>query len=487
MRTLIAVLGAALAAAALLTPLPPGAAPVAPAPAATATSPSSPSVPASPTSPDADSAFGSRLYVDPTSDARLVADALAAAGDARRAALIEQIASQPTAVWLGDWYGPALLSSVIQRHLRAAAAQGATPVFVTYAIPDRDCGGYSAGGFTPDQYLDWNRRVAAALAGSRAVVLIEPDSLAMLPSAKCAGIADTRLPLLRSAVGILAAAGLSTYLDGGNARWLSPDAQATYLKAAGVADARGFFTNVSNFDTTQAERDYAGKVSSRVGWTHFVIDVSRNGNGWTGDWCNPPGAALGQNPQITESPAVKLDALLWVKHPGRATARATGVPPPGAGSRAARRRWWWGAPAVVSACEPAPGDVARSTRCARAARTRPDGLHPDRHVRAGHHADAGDQCRREAVDRGAPRHQRARVRRGVLHRRLQRRDDVRSHAGHAVPRRRQHRGHRPADPGLDGDRDVHDEGAARRRGVRPGGCAADTPRRRDDHAGGRMS
>ncbi|MCI0158844.1 glycoside hydrolase family 6 protein [Leifsonia shinshuensis] len=319
MRTLIAVLGAALAMAALLTPLPPAAQAAQTAQAA----------PAATASPAADSVFGSRLYVDPTSDARLVADGLAAAGDTRRAALIEQIASQPTAVWLGDWYGPALLSSVIQRHLRAAAAQGATPVFVTYAIPDRDCGGFSAGGFTPDQYLDWNRRIATALAGSRAVVLIEPDSLAMLPSPKCAGVADTRLPLLRSAVGILAAAGLSTYLDGGNARWLTPDVQASYLNAAGISDARGFFTNVSNFDATQAERDYAGKVSSRVGWKHFVIDVSRNGNGWTGDWCNPPGAALGQNPQITESPTVKLDALLWVKHPGASDGPCYGGPAAG--------------------------------------------------------------------------------------------------------------------------------------------------------------
>ncbi|KQR53660.1 hypothetical protein ASF88_02020 [Leifsonia sp. Leaf336] len=306
MRTLISLLGAALAAAALLTPLPPAA-----------------------TARADDSAFGSRLYVDPTSDARLVADRLAASGDTARAALIEQIASQPTAVWLGDWYGPDLLSSVIQRHLRAASAQGATPVFVTYAIPDRDCGGYSAGGFTPDQYLDWNRRIAAVLAGSSAVVLIEPDSLSMLPSPKCAGVADTRLPLLRSAVSILGAAGLSTYLDGGNARWLTPDVQASYLKAAGIADARGFFTNVSNFDATQVERDYAGKVSSRVGWKHFVIDVSRNGNGWTGDWCNPPGAALGQNPQITESPTVKLDALLWVKHPGASDGPCYGGPAAG--------------------------------------------------------------------------------------------------------------------------------------------------------------
>jgi endoglucanase len=286
-------------------------------------------MPAAPSASADDTVFGSRLYVDPTSDARRMADWFAATGDTTRAALIEQIASQPTAVWLGDWYSPTLLLSVIQRHLRAAAAQGATPVFVTYAIPDRDCGGFSAGGYTPDQYLDWNRRIAAALAGSRAVVLIEPDSLSMLPSAKCAGVADTRLPLLHSAVDILGAAGLTTYLDGGNARWLTPDVQATYLKAAGVADARGFFTNVSNFDATQTERDYAGKVSSRVGWKHFVIDVSRNGKGWTGDWCNPPGAALGQNPQITESPTVKLDALLWVKHPGTSDGFCNGGPAAG--------------------------------------------------------------------------------------------------------------------------------------------------------------
>lgn len=288
------------------------------------------SAPTAPAAHADDSPFGSRLYVDPYSDARRAYDALTAQGDTAAATLIGQIASQPTAVWLGDWYTPTLLQSVIQRHLRAAAAQGATPVFVTYAVPDRDCGGYSAGGFTADQYLDWTRQVAAALAGSGAVVLVEPDSLAMLSSAKCAGVAATRLPLLKSAVGILASAGLAAYLDGGNAQWLTPDAQAAYLKAAGIADARGFFTNVSNFDATQTERDYAGKISSRVGWKHFVIDVSRNGNGWTGTWCNPPGAALGQNPQINASTTSKLDALLWVKHPGASDGPCNGGPPAGA-------------------------------------------------------------------------------------------------------------------------------------------------------------
>jgi endoglucanase len=273
--------------------------------------------------------FSGRLYVDPYSDARKVADQLAAGGDATRAALVERIADQPTAVWLGDWYTPTLLLSVIRRHIAAAAAQGATLVFVTYAIPDRDCGGYSAGGLSADQYLDWNRTVAGALAGTHAVVLVEPDSLAMLSSPKCAGVASIRLPLIRSAVQILASAGLTTYLDGGNARWLSPQVQADWLNAAGISDANGFFTNVANFDATQAERDYAGKLSSRVGWKHFVIDVSRNGNGWTGTWCNPPGAALGQNPQLIQGTS-KLDALLWVKHPGASDGTCNGGPAAGA-------------------------------------------------------------------------------------------------------------------------------------------------------------
>ncbi|MFF1876640.1 glycoside hydrolase family 6 protein [Leifsonia sp. NPDC058230] len=279
---------------------------------------------------DAVPVFPGRLYVDPYSDARKVADQLAAGGDARASALVDTIADQPTAVWLGDWYSPALLLTVIQRHIRAAAAQNATLVFVTYAIPNRDCGGYSSGGFSPDQYLAWNRTVADALAGTHAAVLIEPDSLSMLSSAKCAGEADIRLPLIRSAVQILNAAGLTTYLDGGNARWLTPAVQASWLIAAGIGEAHGFYTNVSNFDATQTERDYAGKVSSRVGWKNFVIDVSRNGNGWTGTWCNPPGAALGQNPQITESPTIKLEALLWVKHPGASDGECDGGPPAGA-------------------------------------------------------------------------------------------------------------------------------------------------------------
>jgi endoglucanase len=285
---------------------------------------------AAPAQADTPAFFTQKLYVDPYSDSQAVTDNLTSSGDTRAASIVKTITDQPQAVWLGDWWTPTVLQSVLRKHLKAAAAQGATPVFVTYAIPNRDCGGYSAGGLDQAAYLDWNRTIATTLSGSHAVVLVEPDSLSMLAAAKCAPVAASRPGLINAAVKILNAAGLTTYIDGGNAHWLSPDQQAKWLNAAGIADARGFFTNVSTTDATQSERDYAGKVSSRVGWKHYVIDVSRNGNGWQGaSWCNPAGAALGQNPVVVEGDTYKLDALLWVKHPGLSDGACDGAPAAG--------------------------------------------------------------------------------------------------------------------------------------------------------------
>jgi endoglucanase len=279
--------------------------------------------------PSGPAVFPGGLYHEAKTQASIEEDRLRASGNTESADLVHAIASQPTAVWLGDWFSDDLLRRVIARHVAAAKDQGTTLVFVTYAIPNRDCGGYSAGGFDASQYLDWNRTIADSLAGTRAVVLVEPDSLSMLSSAKCDGEAARRLPLIGQAVDILNGAGLTAYLDGGNSRWLSPAVQAGWLTKAGIARANGFYTNVSNFNPEQAERDYAGRVSSRVGWKHFVIDTSRNGAGWTGTWCNPPGAALGQGPGVVSGTG-KLDALLWVKHPGASDGTCNGGPAAGA-------------------------------------------------------------------------------------------------------------------------------------------------------------
>ncbi|WP_167041601.1 glycoside hydrolase family 6 protein [Salinibacterium sp. ZJ454] len=271
------------------------------------------------------------LYVEPDTAAEQAVARFEEQGRSSQADLLRKISSQPTAIWLGDWYETDLLVRVITRNLDAAAAEGTTPVFVNYAIPNRDCGGYSRGGFEAADYLEWTRTIADTMRGSRAVVLLEPDSLAMLSADKCATEVDTRPALLRDAVEILTDAGLTVYLDGGNNYWIAEHVMADRLTAAGVSMARGFFTNVSNFYPVNAEREYGDALSALLGGKNYVTDVSRNGTGWQGTWCNPTGAGLGEAPHATDG-STKLDALLWVKHPGLSDGTCNGGPEAG--------EWW---------------------------------------------------------------------------------------------------------------------------------------------------
>jgi endoglucanase len=273
--------------------------------------------------------FSGGLTVQPTSVAAAAVAALKAQNKTAEAATISEIASQPVAVWLGDWLSKTQLAKTITAGLTSAEATGTTPTFVTYAIPDRDCGGFSAGGLTVEQYREWNDVVASTLRGHRAAVLVEPDSLAML--SRCPQVASERLPLIRSAVTALSSAGVTAYLDGGNSNWVDPATMASRLTAAGIGSARGFFTNVSNFYPLANETAYADKVSALTGGSHYVVDVSRNGQGWKGTWCNPPGAGLGKNPQVSDG-LTKLDATLWVKTPGASDGTCNGGPTAGT--------WW---------------------------------------------------------------------------------------------------------------------------------------------------
>jgi endoglucanase len=271
-------------------------------------------------------------FLDPRSEAMMKEQELRVAGKIESADKIAQISRQPTAIWLGEWIPEAQLPAVLGEYRAEAAAAGTTLVFVIYAIPNRDCGGLSAGGLDAGQYLAWVQTIANLLNGSGAALIVEPDSIAMLMSEKCAGEAERRLPMLKSAVEIFGAAGLTTYLDAGNNNWVPEEKMAEMLTAAGVAEARGFFTNVSNFYRVDEEREYGEALSALLGGKRFVIDVSRNGNGWQGDWCNPTGAALGQTPRIATKSGHHLDALLWIKHPGQSDGACNGGP---------RAGLWW--------------------------------------------------------------------------------------------------------------------------------------------------
>jgi endoglucanase len=263
------------------------------------------------------------LFVAPDSTAEQADVALTATGDTAGAAAAAYIAKQSVAVWLTNSLSDALLVRVIDRNLANAEAQGTTPVFVTYAIPDRDCGGYSAGGLTDATYPAWSDLVASTLKGHNAVVMVEPDSLSTCPSQT-----TSREALIANAVQTFTADGIPTYLDGGSPNSVTAQVAAARLEAAGIADARGFFSNVASYYSVDPVRDYDNQISALTGDSHFVIDVSRDGRGWQGTWCNAPGAGLGQDPHVSLGDT-GLDALLWIKSPGVSDGTCNGGPAAG--------------------------------------------------------------------------------------------------------------------------------------------------------------
>jgi endoglucanase len=274
---------------------------------------------------------GSKWYIDPNSNAKRQADAWRQSRPADAAAM-DKIAAQPQADWFGDWSGD--VQSAVSGRVSTITSAGALPVLVAYNIPLRDCSSYSGGGASSaSAYRSWIRSFAAGIGSRRAVVVLEPDALAGLD---CLSAADqsTRLSLLSDAVSVLAGyPGVSTYVDAGNSRWHSADVIAGRLKSAGVARAAGFSLNVSNFLSTSDERGYGDQVSSLVGGKHFLVDTSRNGLGPSpdGQWCNPPGRALGDRPTTATGDSL-ADAWFWVKRPGESDGACNGGPAAG--------QWW---------------------------------------------------------------------------------------------------------------------------------------------------
>jgi len=268
-----------------------------------------------------------RPYVDPTYPS-VRAAAQRRGSDPAGAGALDRISAQTAAFWVGDWYSTAAVSVAVRGYTGRAAAAGQTGVVVVYAIPGRDCGSYSAGGLTPQTYPGWVSAVADGLRGTRTAVVLEPDALT--EQGACSGQGD-RSGLLRAAVRTLTGAGATVYLDAGHSGWVDPVTMAARLQAAGVAQARGFATDVSGTESSADERRYAEQISAATGGTHYVVDTSRNGAGSTGQWCNPVGRKLGANPALV-SDGSHQDADLWVKRVGESDGSCGGGPSAG--------QWW---------------------------------------------------------------------------------------------------------------------------------------------------
>jgi endoglucanase len=276
--------------------------------------------------------LGKKIYVDPNMHAARQLEAWRGSRGAD-AALMEKIASQPQAEWLGEWSGAVKI--FVRQKMEEAAQVDAMELFIVYNIPNRDCGQHSKGGAkNGEAYLTWISKIADGVDDGPAIMILEPDTLGQLEKCTAPEKRTERYRLLSDAIRIFKAhPNIHVYLDAGHAHWLPAEQMAEHLKAAGIEYADGFSLNVSNYVSTEENLAYGKKLSALVGGAHFVIDTARNGNGAApnDEWCNPDGRALGI-PPTTDTEEPLCDAFLWLKRPGESDGACNGGPRAG--------EWW---------------------------------------------------------------------------------------------------------------------------------------------------
>ena len=274
---------------------------------------------------------GAELYVNPDSSAaRQVAEWRDTRPD--DAELLRKVSTRPIAAWFDQDEG---VTEVVDEYVTRAREVEDLPVLAAYNIPNRDCSGNSEGNGAESaaEYRAWTQDLAEGIGDRKAVVILEPDALALLdclPEPQ----RSSRVNLIRDAVSVLEGQpNVSVYVDAGNSNWMEPSEMAQRLEKAGISRAEGFSLNVSNFDGTVENVRYGENLSTLTGGKHFVIDTSRNGLGASPDdeWCNPTGRALGEPPTMETAKDV-VDAYLWIKPPGESDGTCNGGPPAGV--------WW---------------------------------------------------------------------------------------------------------------------------------------------------
>ncbi len=232
------------------------------------------------------------LYVPPPDHGakRQIAE-LTSRGDKQSADLIRAMIDTPQAVWFTAGTPASVLRDVRSTVARATAKK-TVPVLVAYNIPFRDCAQFSAGGATTRaEYEAWIDGFAAGIGNRRAIVILEPDGLGIIPWYDPYGSADgtnalewcqpaeadpataaaERFAMMNYAVDALAALpNVTTYLDGTHSAWLGSGDIAHRLVQAGVADADGFYVNVSNYHFTTNNTAYGRWISSCIAYATVV-------------------------------------------------------------------------------------------------------------------------------------------------------------------------------------------------------------------------
>jgi endoglucanase len=259
-----------------------------------------------------------RFYVPPPAQGSVQQELkLLLSRQVKEAGLIAAMEATPQAVWLdGETSAEALHGNLgsqqadlqVQQQVRqtmfGAALERAVPVLVAYNIPGRDCSQYSAGGAPSDAAYDaWINSLAQGLGNGKAVVILEPDALANLPSdcspayqaaAAKLGITDaTREADVAYGVTKLETdPNASVYIDGGHSAWqnvgdtvnsskppiVTKLGIAHRLVLANVVKAQGFFLDVSNYQCATNNVFFGTWVSDCIAYTTVVNPGAAQGS-----------------------------------------------------------------------------------------------------------------------------------------------------------------------------------------------------------------
>ena len=249
---------------------------------------------------------GTQFYVPKPNHGAIeqIAD-LTSDGNKADANLIKKMIETPQAVWFTQGT-PKAVQQDVRNTVQRAADKGQVPVLVAYNIPFRDCAQFSAGGATNmADYKAWIDGFAAGIGNGKAVVILEPDGLGIIPwynpfgnrdpwvinpnyewcqpaEANPATAAADRFAMMNYAVDKLKTnPGTSVYLDGTHSAWLGSGDAADRLIQAGVAKADGFYLNVSNYRLNSHLEKYGAWVSKCIA---FASHPSSWGNGHA-EWC----------------------------------------------------------------------------------------------------------------------------------------------------------------------------------------------------------
>jgi endoglucanase len=215
------------------------------------------------------------LNAEPAPGAVQQIEGLLKARALRDAALVNAMVATPSSIWLLGG-APQDAENAARDAATRGARQGRVPVFVAYDLPFHDCTGYGAGGAADGAaYRAWIDGVASGIGNEKAVVVLEPNSLGLIPyGIRLDGRKDACTPSVADAEGkrsappgaspaerysligyaldrlTTKAPNAAVYLDGTHSSWLPVGDIAFRLKQAGIERAAGFFLNAGNYQPT---------------------------------------------------------------------------------------------------------------------------------------------------------------------------------------------------------------------------------------------